>query len=157
MVEEEIIPAENEEDEDEIEYTVTLKNKKGEVILALDYALGDYYYMNGLRQYANSEKQVGMIDEKGRIVIEAKYEYLTAYSDGLISFLSGDYYGAINRKGKEVITAKYAKELVFVGGFSYAVKDGYVGVVNKNGQEIVEIKYDSIKTLGDTLTAEVAE
>ena len=125
---------------DTIDYLIDTKGNK----------IGSKGY-NGLRYdkeanlyVFNRNEKCGLLNSKGKVIIEEKYDYISDFSEGLAVFLHDEKFGFINTKGKVVVKNVYQNAYKFVDGFA-AVKNandkwGYIG---KRGGVKIDFIYDS--------------
>ena len=108
-------------------------------------------FSEGLSRYINHHDEVGFIDEKGKIIIKAKYyhampfsEGLAAVCDGIRSMNRGQHryihrakWGFINKKGEMVIKPKYRIVTPFKNGKATVYTEDYKKlVIDKEGNII---------------------
>jgi hypothetical protein len=84
----------------------------------------------------------GFSDVNRKLVIEAKYDFVDIFQEGLAWVRLNDKHGYIDKTGKEVIPLKYN----IVGRFSQGLADvglnGKYGFIDKMGKEVIPLKYD---------------
>lgn len=110
--------------------------------------------------FEGDNKKWGFKDNKGAIVVPAKYSYVDNFADGLApvniggiwlenqDHISGGKWGYINKTGKEIVSLKYDDARMFKQGVAMVgVKAEPLyryGLINTEGKEIVPTKYDFI-------------
>src|SRR5690554_6782421 len=110
--------------------------------------------------FEGDNKKWGFKDNKGAIVVPAKYSYVDNFADGLApvniggiwlenqDHISGGKWGYINKTGKEIVSLKYDDARMFKQGVvMVGVKAEPLyryGLINTEGKEIVPTKYDFI-------------
>lgn len=85
----------------------------------------------------------GFINLEGKVVIEAKYEYVSNFKDGLSAVMLDGKSGFIDKTGKVVVDLQYddvADE--FTDGLAYVVKDELYGFIDKSGKEVITPQYE---------------
>ncbi|GIO12174.1 hypothetical protein J19TS2_17290 [Cohnella xylanilytica] len=114
------------------------------------------FFFEGLGLYSNdhgSDIHYGFIDKTGKIVIQAKYEQILAFSEGLAPVKQNDKWGFINKQGKFIIKPQYHDALPFSEGLAAVYGNGGWGFIDKNGKEVVKPQYYSVKAFGDGIAA----
>ena len=96
----------------------------------------------------------GFVNDKGEFVIEATYDEVDSFSNGIALVKKGGKYGFINESGKYVIQPKYTSIGMYdslnlckvrIGGTydkNGVLKGAKFGFIDKNAHEIVKPKYD---------------
>lgn len=94
----------------------------------------------------------GVIDNKGTWVIEAKYEDLGTFSQGLLPAKIKGKWGAINTSGKWVVKPDYSFVHTYNKGYAVVFKGmlndnnlegaGLYGMVDMEGKEAIPVKYE---------------
>lgn len=114
-----------------------------------------YHFQNDRAVFKNSKGKYGVIDEKGNVVVEAKYDDCNAtYSDdGIAIFITkkGDKQGddhsnytyhAVDKSGSELFTLS-GKDYTSIGYFNdgklSVIKNGKFLLLNKKGEEICKL------------------
>jgi len=88
-------------------------------------------------------KQVGFIDEAGKIVIPLQFVFADNFKDGYtIATKNGTKYGVINKQGNFVNQVLFDDFDVFTNGFARIVQNGKYGFINRQGKLIVPCKYE---------------
>lgn len=91
-----------------------------------------------------SKDKYGMIDSKGKIVVETKYFHLGTFENGLAvieSYQNGGFKsGFINDSGKVVINPQYSMA-INTGGLVYVRKNGKAGFLDKKGKIVIKLQY----------------
>lgn len=107
----------------------------------------DRPFNSGLMKYKVPDKELyGFINQKGEIVIPAKYSSASAFSDGLAMINVNGKCGYITTTGEFAIPAKYENASSFINGTaSVSLADTVNGkiqerffVINKKGEQISE-------------------
>ncbi len=100
-----------------------------------------YPYIDGYMIFTDGDGKWGIVDDKGEVVIRAKYDRLEYLGDGEFSAKKGDKYGIINAKDESIIDFDF-KDCFFKMGDNYLVKDesGFV-LLDRSGKEIASF-YD---------------
>lgn len=90
--------------------------------------------------------KMGIIDKKGKVLIEPKYEELSfnpkETKGTLIKAKSEEKYGFINLKGKWVINPKYDNCGLFSNGLASVLINGRVGFIDTNGKLVIDPNFD---------------
>lgn len=94
-----------------------------------------------LYQFKNVNAQLGLVDKKKNIIIEAQYDYISKFVEGRAYYKLNGKYGFLNEYGQQITEAVYSEVSDFSEGFArVANKDGY-GFIDKKGEEIVPTKF----------------
>jgi hypothetical protein len=92
----------------------------------------------------------GMVDRRGRIVIEPKYDHdsLSTFREGLAAAAKSGKYGFINRRGDVVIDFRFAGAGLFSSGIAPAkavTKLGYAyGYIDKSGDWVIQPRFQYV-------------
>ena len=78
----------------------------------------------------------------GVVVIPAKYNYASDFSEGLAAVKLDGKWVYIDKSGKEVIPFKYDYAMSFSEGLARVELNGKYGYIDKAGKEVIPIKYD---------------
>jgi hypothetical protein len=127
---------------------------KGEWVVKPDYEIGVSLKINGEYDFSDKEfsdgyaavekgDKYGLIDKTGKMVLDAKYDWLGKYSEGLIPAKKDTLYGFINLKGAWVIKPEYNYAEAFHQGLAAVSKGPYGeehwGFINGAGKVIIPI------------------
>lgn len=97
----------------------------------------------GILRNSNSGKW-GLIDGKGKIVVNYKYNYISSFSEGLAGFLKDGKHGFIDKNGNEVIKAQFDRVGDFRFGRAAASINKKWGMIDLKGAWIFPPQYDFI-------------
>lgn len=96
----------------------------------------------------------GFADADKKMVVDAKYDAVGPFSDGLAVVATGafnsDYnfygkHGYIDKSGKEIVPLKYDGACPrFTEGRSWVALNGKWGFIDNTGKEIIPLKYDGV-------------
>jgi hypothetical protein len=106
-------------------------------------------FHEGLARFKTGE-HFGFFDERGRVIIAARFDFAAPFADGLAAFCQGckaraegEYHryeggvwGFIDKAGNVVITPKYAVAEAFAQGQARVMLDGRWVTINRNGDPI---------------------
>ncbi len=111
---------------------------------------GPDYFREGMARFIENGK-IGFLDREGQVVIKARFQFVTSFSEGLAAFCQncqfikqgehtipkGGKWGFINQKGEIVIPPKFdeVKQLFQQGKAVVRIKDKWL-TINKSGQII---------------------
>ncbi len=131
---------------------IGFKNTSGEIVVPAQY--DEVYEIGGDKYYCvelNHEK--GVLDKKGKVILEPKYSFIWGFSEGLFSV---EIYGEERKRGfadttgKVVIPLIYQDAALFSEGICAVMKDNKKwGFIDKTGKEITEFKYDKLSSFSD--------
>lgn len=97
------------------------------------------FFKNGYVNVMNENNQWGLLNLKTeQMAIDYAYDYVGAYSDGLIPVCKYGSWGAINIDGQEIIPCKSFQYIsAFVNDRALAIsEDGSICVIDKTGQVV---------------------
>ena len=109
------------------------KNNKDEVVVSPCWWLVYHQFSEGMCPVINDEKNVGFVDETGKLVIPCNYVHALDFRDGLASVQEGGTFkiGYINYQGETVIPFLYRKGGDFEDGLAMVSSDnGMWGAIN---------------------------
>ena len=81
-----------------------------------------------------SDKKYGLMNYKGKVIVEPQYDYLENFSEGLAAVEKDGKWGFIDKKGREVIPLKFDSAGDFKNGVARVYLKGLAGNVNKQGK-----------------------
>ncbi|MBL0882559.1 MAG: WG repeat-containing protein [Chitinophagaceae bacterium] len=97
----------------------------------------------------------GYANEKRILIVPAKYDSVSIFSNGLGSFKVGQLWGVLDGNGKEFIPAKYTYISNFYGNCAIVRKKvvtaSSYGIINRAGVEIIPDEYDQFYMLSHGL------
>lgn len=106
-----------------------------------------FEHVGGFGIYKNAEfrqnGKYGIIDEFGNIIIEAQYDLLAPFSDGLACFKKNRKWGYINKRNEVVIEPQFESCLFFNDGYAKFEKDRKYGLIDTTGKIIIPPKYEA--------------
>ncbi len=118
--------------------------------------------INGYAAYHPNNDYYGFIDKQGNVVVDAKYNTVYSFTEGLAavskeSTYDGGKFGFIDTEGNLVIGYEYdyISRGFENGAAIVCIKDNVVsweykyGVINKNGETIIPIIYNNIIPAGE--------
>jgi len=100
----------------------------------------------GLFRALNKNKKVGVITDKGKEIVKAKYDEISDFHEGFAGVKLNGKYGFIDRTGKEIVAPQYAKVGAFHEGLAYVQKDGKYGFIDKSGKEVISPQFDDVRS-----------
>ena len=118
-------------------------NTSGKALFSLDGIEWAYNYHEGLAAVTDGDGKIGFIDEKGRFVIEPKYDKTGNYSEGLAFVSSKDETGYINKKGVLLFSTSPEKPYDFNDGMAiYNIDGSEYGFIDKKGSITIPFQFD---------------
>jgi hypothetical protein len=107
-----------------------------------EYDYTDRAYSDGYVAIDKNDKY-GLMDKTGKMVLDAKFDWLGKYSEGLIPAKKDTLYGFIDLKGNWVIKPEYNSAEAFYHGLAAVSKGPYDeehwGFINHAGKVIIPI------------------
>lgn len=76
----------------------------------------------------------GFIDQTGKLVIPARFNYADSFTEGAARVSSGDTYGFINKSGEFLFEPNYTAAQPFSEGLAYVERNGKSFFINKQGK-----------------------
>ena len=92
--------------------------------------------------YSASNNKYGYKDEKGKVVIQPKYDLAYTPEEGMAAVRINGKYGYVDQHGKEVIPPKYDSTWKFIGGYAAVELNGKYGFIDKTGKIVVPLIYE---------------
>lgn len=87
----------------------------------------------------------GYSDVNKKLVIEAKYEKVSFFEEGLANVKLNGKYGFIDLKGKVVIPFAYDYASPFSEGLAYVIINNKWGSIDKSGNVVIPLIYDDVR------------
>lgn len=106
-----------------------------------------------LKPFSNVNHKWGFKDEKGKIIIPPKYDYVGDFSEGLAWVNLNQKYGFIDKLGRTIIILQYDIARNFHDGVAMVGKVEKYGFIDKKGKEVVSIKYERAQDFSENLAA----
>lgn len=91
------------------------------------------------------EGKWGLIDSRGTIIMEPRYELMNRFSSGRIAVANDDLWGYCDDNGIEVIPLKYPLVWDFVDGRARFIYDRGVGFMDKSGKVVIADKFIEVR------------
>jgi hypothetical protein len=91
----------------------------------------------------------GYADSTGTIRVEAKYQQVEFFRNGVARVMLNNRWGVLDEQGKEVVPPQYEKMEQFEGILAGVSKDRKQGVINNKGKVVVPVQFDSATPLRD--------
>lgn len=117
------------------------------------------YLLNGMDKYpillednhikndliaVKHEYRWGVVDKKGKYVIEPKYYEINRFSNGMARVSLDNLYGFIDEEGKEVIPAVYETAGDFKDDFTYVIENEEYYHINKQNKPLTKGQYENV-------------
>lgn len=84
----------------------------------------------------------GLINFKGKEILPLKYDFISDFSDGLVSVCLDKKWGFVDKKGKEIIPCKYDFAYDFREGLAFVELNNRWGAINKKDEIVIPFKYE---------------
>lgn len=89
----------------------------------------------------------GFMDTKGTIFIQAKYDYVLNFSEGLAAASLNGKVGYINKSGEVVVPFEYDEGEDFKEGVAVVLNEDYYGLIDRVNSKLLPLEYDFIGEL----------
>jgi hypothetical protein len=93
----------------------------------------------------------GFMDYDGEIIIEAAYESLGFFKEGLATAVKDGKYGYINKGNEVIIDFQYELALDFEDGRAIVESEGKLGIIDRSGQVIIPLEFEDIGSFSNGL------
>lgn len=87
---------------------------------------------------------MGFINDLGEVKIEAQYQNVSFFKEGLALVLKDDLYGFIDKKNHLVIPCKFDAASDFEEGRAIVEKEDQMGMIDRNGTFILPLTFEDI-------------
>lgn len=84
----------------------------------------------------------GFINRKGEISIDAKYDFISPFSEGMAAFKIDDQWGYLDTTGTIIIKPQFRSAGTFSGNLAPVNISGKFGYINKEGQKLISFQYE---------------
>jgi hypothetical protein len=120
--------------------------KKSVFLFVLALAIIIFFAVINLRQQERlfpikKDGKWGLIDKRGKIIIQPQFKNITYWSEGLTGVEIGKIWGFIDNSGKLVIPAKFDSAGIFSEGMATVRINGKHGFINKKGKIVITPSY----------------
>ncbi|MEM7101904.1 MAG: WG repeat-containing protein [Bacteroidota bacterium] len=123
-------------------------NKDGEIAFTVDNCSNISDFAEGLAFYQDHSTQLyGFINQKGKKVIEAEYQELTVFKDGIAIVKKDGKFGAINTKNKAVVPLEYDDYSLFFNDHAFFKKNDKWGLLDKTGKVLLDFQFEDVSTV----------
>lgn len=92
--------------------------------------------------YSATNDKYGYKDEKGKVIIQPKYDLAYPLSEGMAAFRLNGKYGYVDQHGREVFPPKYDSTWKFIGGLAAVRLGDKFGFIDKTGKVVVPLIYE---------------
>ena len=96
-----------------------------------------------LKSYKANDKY-GFKNDKGIIVVEAKYDRVFDFKEGMAPVILDKKYGFVDKEGKEVIPAKFQAADYFKDNIARIQMNDKWGLIDSTGQKLTELIFDEV-------------
>lgn len=90
------------------------------------------------------EGKFGFKDETGKIIVQAKFENVRSFSEGMAGVKQNGKWGFIDMTGKFVIYSQFDFVCQFSEGLAGVKQNGKWGFIDKNGEVIITPQFEDI-------------
>lgn len=98
----------------------------------------------------------GFINSEGRIQIQATFDYVSFFQEGLAIVSEGEKFGFTNKRGVIQIPCEFESVSEFTNGLAIVEKNGKFGMIDRNGMYVFEAIYDDLGPLSEGLSYAMA-
>ncbi len=93
----------------------------------------------------------GYMDETGEVMIEAEYDAVEPYSEGLGLVVRDGMVGFINKAGDTDISISYEDAESFNGGLAIVAMNEKYGMIDRTNKKVVPLQYDLVSSFSSGL------
>ena len=93
--------------------------------------------------YSATSNKYGYKDEKGKVIVQPKYDLAYAFDEGMAAFRINGKYGFVDENGREAVPPKYDNTWKFIGGYAAVKLGDKYGFIDKTGREVVPPQYEN--------------
>ncbi len=111
----------------------------------------DYPLLPSSNLNDDGERKYGFMNMEGKQMIEAKYDYVGAFSSGLSMVVQDDLYGFIDKLGRVQIPCEYASAMEFREGRCIVERDGKFGMIDRNNKLLLPFTYEDLGDVSEGL------
>ena len=111
--------------------------------------LSAFKVKDGLFPYTNSSNKFGLVNQNGKIIMKAKYDYINVISKDFIIVNDNGAYYFINSKGDLVCELSFQDVATIdnISNMFLVYNDDKVGLIDTNSNLLLECNYDNISIL----------
>jgi hypothetical protein len=95
--------------------------------------------------YNPANQKYGVTDERGKIIVKPRYNFIWPYSEGWACVQLGDKYGYIDANGKVVVNPQYEEAIYLCHGLAGVKVNKRFGYIDRNGKMVIEPQFDSVR------------
>lgn len=120
------------------------KNDNDEIVVSPRWRLIYHKFDEGMCAVGDDDKNVGFVDETGKLAIPCQYVFHSYFCEGLVKVQEAETYkiGYINKKGETIIPFLYRKGGDFENGIAMVSSDnGLWGAINQKNMVVYPFKY----------------
>ena len=126
-------------------------DQAGRIISKDEYS--GFYDFNEKQILTKKQRRLGLIEDNGNLVLEAKYHEIHAYAKDLYRVNYEGAWGVVSSNDGIVIPFEYEYIAPSKNNICPAKKDGLWTVINMKGEELIEAKFESITIEEDRIRA----
>jgi hypothetical protein len=93
--------------------------------------------------YSPVNDKYGYKDQKGKVIVEPKYDLAYSFEEGRAAVRLNGKYGYLGEDGKEIVSLKYDNTWKFIGGYATVKLGDTYGLIDKQGKEVVPVVYEN--------------
>ena len=124
-----------------------LINKKGKVILPIEYMAISYYH-DGMAKVALNNK-FGMVDTMGKIIVPCIYDKIYLFKGNCAKVMRNQKWGYVTNEGEEAIPCIYDDILPFKQQCAKALLNKNWIYIDRNGKEVTDCDYENSSYMDD--------
>ena len=102
------------------------------------------YFITMDYDYKASKVIEGLIDDKGTLILEAKYDAVDVLTSSCVAVEKDEKYGLFNMQGKQILEFQYDRFRSISNSLISVKKDDKYALLNGEGKEISEFIYDDV-------------
>jgi hypothetical protein len=111
----------------------------------------DYTLLQNCIDFEFEGRKCGFMNVDGEQIIEATYDYVGAFKDGLASVVINEKYGFVDKLGRLQIPCEYESATEFNEGRSVVEREGKYGMIDRNNKLLLPFIYEDLGEVSNGL------
>lgn len=111
-------------------------------------------FQEGLAWFCvNNYKKCGFIDTRLQVAIDARFDGVESFHDGLAAARQGEKWGYVDKSGQWVIPCQYDKALPFQEKFAAVFIDNKYGYIDRSGNMVIQPRFSNVQPFSEGFAA----